>query len=304
VSRAPRDDGAHAPRNATADELARPDEKRAVAWSRELCERLGAPRDPISVTAAMRELFAVHRAEQARLLHCALRLRCAAMPLGNLFLELRARAESEPHWRSEAVEEIDAILLDGWDVCEPLWECASRPRHAWRSARELARAALELEPSSSGELHRAHAELGEGTPRPAIDRLRRLAHAPLAPEMRRAVLEGLALAYEASGELRAACAQYAIACRAAGASEAVLAAWLALALATDALGDVEPLRWRRSASAASSRWDASDGSRLRGRIEHHRRAGRWRMSDRARHRALEWAEGDDSLRRAVAWAVL
>jgi hypothetical protein len=78
-------------RGATMHALSLVDAARAGAWSRELRERLSEPRGDVSLSLAMRELGAVHRGEQARLLCSAARLRCEAPPIGRWFLELRAR---------------------------------------------------------------------------------------------------------------------------------------------------------------------------------------------------------------------
>jgi hypothetical protein len=280
------------------------DRARAIEWSRALCESLRAARAPISLTAAMRELLLVHRSEQARLLCGAVRLRCRATPLGESFLELRAPTYVASHWRTEAIEEVDSAWLDGWNADDALWECVSRPRDAWRSARQLARSASELEPSLVAALHRARAELCEGTPRLAVEMMRRILRARLTASERRPVLEGLALACEACGDLRAACAHHATACREPGAPAAAYAAWLALAFATGALADVAAIAAQRAARGASNDWDATDAQRLRNRIEHHRRTGRWRLSDGAQSRARAWVKSDDAVARDVATAVL
>jgi hypothetical protein len=321
-------------RSATTRALSLADAARAGAWSRELRERLSEPRGDVSLSIAMRELGAVHRGEQARLLCTASRLRCEATPIGCLFLELRARTVPHERWRAQAVEEIDACWLDGWEPSERLSQCVSRPRSAWPPARELSGAAHELEPSLSTRLHRARAELcaddlscagdllcagnpvragdllragdelSAGGSAIALDMMHRLLRAPLAPSERREVLEGLALACEACGRFRDAREHHAASCREFGDSAAAFAAWLALTLATGAVVGVEATRKRHAARGASRGWGAADEQRLRGRIRHQREAGRWSLSEGARRCAREWLEHDDAILRSVAAAAL
>lgn len=338
--------GRGARRSAATRALSLADVARAGAWSRELRERLSEPGGAVSLSVAMRELGAVHRGEQARLLCSAARLRCEATPIGRLFLELRARTVPHERWRAEAVEEIDACWLDGWEPSERLSRCVSQPRSAWPSAHALSVAAHELEPSLSTRLHRARAELcaaglpcagdlacaadlpcasdlacaGEllragnsvragdvpragGSPL-ALDMMHRLLRAPLAPGERREVLEGLALACEACGRFRDAREHHAASCREFGDSAAAFAAWLALTLATDAVAGVDATRKRHAARGTSRGWAAADEQHLRGRIRHHREAGRWSLSEYARRRAREWLEEDDAVLRSVAAAAL
>jgi hypothetical protein len=226
------------------------------------------------------------------------------------------------------VEEIDACWLDGWEPSERLSQSVSRPRSAWPSARELSGAAHELEPSLSTRLHRARAELcaddlscagdllcagdplgardelSAGDSAIALDMMHRLLRAPLAPSERREVLEGLALACEACGRFRDAREHHAASCREFGDSAAALAAWLVLALATGAFAGCEATRKRHVARGTSRGWGAADEQRLRGRIRHHRAAGRWNLSDDARRCAREWLEDDDAVLRSVAAAAL
>jgi len=131
-----------------------PESLRAFAeWKRECAGDLAAP---IDLRAAMRELFTVHCVEQARLLRAASRLRCESTRLGTLFLgasesDARARAceratldAREAQWRTEAAEELDACLFDGWEPSCALSDCAWKPRAKWASSRALARAAFAL----------------------------------------------------------------------------------------------------------------------------------------------------------------
>ncbi len=250
------------------------------------------PIESIEWEAAMRELVRVHRVEQARLLVEASRLRCVSTPVGRVFSALCGADGAASAWRRDASEELDACLLDGWEVPEALMQCVSRSTASWRSARSLARAALALEPSLAARAQLARADLCEGSLDDALVRLQELAVLPMSARRQLEVLQSLALAAEAGGRWALARETYAALCRCPESGPAARAAWLALALRTGDLvqaARARALLLEASASAceAGAEWTAAL-SRLRARIRFHRALDRWEMSSAAQRWIREW----------------
>jgi hypothetical protein len=255
----------------------------------EASARVGAP---IDSPTAMRELLCVHRNEQARLLLGASRLRCERTSLGRAFLSLRGEPCTESDWRREAAEELDACLLDGWEVPGALSDCVSRPRSAWISARGLARSAFALERTIAARMQLARAELCEGSIETALKMMEDLLALPLSEHREIDVLEALALACEACGRWDGATAYYAALSDRSEASPAVHAALLALALQA---GDIPRADQARARLVESAAWLREDEirrpdalSKLHARIQFQRAAGRWQYTDEAQRWIQEW----------------
>jgi hypothetical protein len=231
----------------------------AVAFARCVRMRAGELARPIELREAMRELLAVHRAEQARLLLFASRLRCAGSAIGRSFsiadalespLPRRGTGAStgaansaadcgvisETDWRARTSEEIDACIFDGWEADPRLVECCSRPHAQWRSASALARAAFALERSCDARIALARAELCEGSVDRAATMLGDL-YARVPDVVARVDwLENLALAHELRGRWLRAASAHAALLEDRPRTASSLAALVALALR---IGDVE-----------------------------------------------------------------
>jgi len=179
-----------------------------------------SPRGPelatrLAFAAALRELAAVHRRDQARLLRRA----CALAPRG-----------ARRRWDAACAEEIASARIDGFPVEPLLPRLLALPAMGWPRASALARAALALDPGHAGRLVLARAWLLEGDAPGAVEVLRALlAERPL-PHLRPGVLAALALALELAGRHGEALAGYAAAVSEPRSDPGVAVALLALAL--------------------------------------------------------------------------
>jgi len=205
---------------------------------------------------AVRELEAVHRLDQARLLRDASAIVSESTPLGRLYLRNRRSrrqgdvpASTFVEWREACREEIRAARQDAAVVDRSLLRLAERPFDRWPRGSQLALEALRIDRTQAGRLALARARVGEGAPLRAIEVLRNLlAEAPGEPLLQE-TLETLALACESAGETHRSLDWYEIAVISPGSDLAVVVSLLALALRC---GDV------RGIDLASRRLDAVD----------------------------------------------
>jgi hypothetical protein len=179
-------------------------------------ESLTAPGSRVTYAAALRELWHVHRLEQARLLREACLLLCRATPLGRLYVVARRNAsrdippgDARSSWGEACRDEIAAARADGARVHSLLMRLSASPLDRWPLASVLARASLDLERCPAGRLDLARGLIAEGNPDEAIGILRDLLDEESLRELRVAALEALALAFESAGETRRSLAWYA-----------------------------------------------------------------------------------------------
>jgi hypothetical protein len=247
----------------------------------------------------MRELAAVHRIEQARLLARASRMRCESTPIGRAFVTLCGGDEVESEWRRDAASEIDACWLDGWKPAPELSDAAERRGWARTSARALARAAWTLEPSIARRLQIARAELCEGSVDVAWNAVRACASERATDACRREISESLALASEVACRWSDSERAYAALSARAETRSAALAALLALALRNGEIARAEMLRehWlgeiARNRAARSTRADVLE--KLRARVRFHRRMEQWTLSQSASAWLDAWVARDREL---------
>lgn len=156
---------------------------------------------PIRTGEAERELARVHLAEVARLLREAALLRCDASSqrLDAESVQCEARWQqcgaSLPRlraWRRRARTEIAQWRVDGFESPALLRSCASSAIERWPSARQIAVAALALEPSDSARLCVARADVAEGRAADAVRMIEALLARDLDRSVRRAAVRALA----------------------------------------------------------------------------------------------------------------